>query len=321
MGGLKMVKLKKILAVVTASILMISLSACSAKKQDAAKSEQTLSIGAIGSIDVVPIVIANEKGFFKKQGVDVNFQPFKSSKDRDAAFQGGNLDGIIFDEVAACLYQNGGFNVKITGVTDGDFMLIANSKSGIKSIGDIKGKSIAISEKTAIEYTLDQILEKNSLDPKDIKKSMVPAVPTRLEMLRNNKVDAALLPEPFATIAIKDGGVLLGSASKLASYPSVTGFTQKSIDGKGNEIRAFYKAYNEAVDYINSTPISEYEDIVMKTVGYPDDMKGRITLPKFRKNILPSEVEIKTAIDWTSRNGLIKESLSSKDLVNDIGIK
>lgn len=316
-----MVKLKKILAVVTASILMISLSACSAKKQDAAKSEQTLSIGAIGSIDVVPIVIANEKGFFKKQGVDVNFQPFKSSKDRDAAFQGGNLDGIIFDEVAACLYQNGGFNVKITGVTDGDFMLIANSKSGIKSIGDIKGKSIAISEKTAIEYTLDQILEKNSLDPKDIKKSMVPAVPTRLEMLRNNKVDAALLPEPFATIAIKDGGVLLGSASKLASYPSVTGFTQKSIDGKGNEIRAFYKAYNEAVDYINSTPISEYEDIVMKTVGYPDDMKGRITLPKFRKNILPSEVEIKTAIDWTSRNGLIKESLSSKDLVNDIGIK
>lgn len=316
-----MIKLKKILSAVTASILMVSLSACSSTKQTETTSKQTLNIGAIGSIDVVPIVIANEKGLFKKQGVEVNFQPFKSSKDRDAAFQGGNLDGIICDEVAVCLYQNADFDVKITGVTDGDFMLIANSKSGIKSISDIKGKSVAISEKTAIEYTLDQILEKNSIQPKDVKKSMVPAVPTRLEMLRNNKVDAALLPDPFATLAIKDGGILLGSASKLASYPSVTAFTQKSIDEKSNEIKAFYKAYNEAVDYINSTPISEYEAIVMSTVGYPDDMKGKIALPKFRKSTLPSEAEIKTAIEWTTKNGLINKSLSPKDLINDIGIK
>lgn len=316
-----MIKLKKILSAVTASILMVSLSACSSTKQTETTSKQTLNIGAIGSIDVVPIVIANEKGLFKKQGVEVNFQPFKSSKDRDAAFQGGNLDGIICDEVAVCLYQNADFDVKITGVTDGDFMLIANSKSGIKSISDIKGKSVAISEKTAIEYTLDQILEKNSIQPKDVKKSMVPAVPTRLEMLRNNKVDAALLPDPFATLAIKDGGILLGSASKLASYPSVTAFTQKSIDEKSNEIKAFYKAYNEAVDYINSTPISEYEAIVMSTVGYPDDMKGKIALPKFRKSTLPSEAEIKTAIEWTIKNGLINKSLSPKDLINDIGIK
>lgn len=317
-----MLKNKKLLSLLTTSLIILSLSACSSPaKETASAPKHKLNVGAMASVDVVPIVIANEKGFFKKEGLDVNFQPFKSSKDRDAAFQAGALDGEICDEIAISLYQNADFNVKITGITDGDFMLIANPHSGIKSINDIKGKSVAISEKTSIEYTLDKILEKNSLDPKDVKKSIVPAMPTRLEMLRNNKVDAALLPEPFSTLAIKDGGILLGSASNLASYPSVTAFTQKAIDGKGTEIKAFYKAYNEAVDYINSTPISQYEDIIIKTVGYPSDMKGKITLPKFRKNALPSEDEVKSAIDWTKKNGLLKKDLNAKDVMNDIGIK
>jgi NitT/TauT family transport system substrate-binding protein len=318
---LKMTKIKKITAILTALIIVISLSACKPSKTSESTAKQTLNFGAIGSVDVVPIVIASEKGFFKDEGLDLNFQMFKSSKDRDAAFQAGTLDGIICDEVAICLYQNADFDVKITGVTDGDFMLIANAASGIKSIKDIKGKSAAISEKTAIEYTLDKVLEKNSLNAEDVKKTIVPAIPTRLEMLRNNKVDTALLPEPFASLAIKDGGVLLGSASSLASYPSVISFTQKSIDSKSSEIKAFFKAYNKAVDYINKTPVSEYEDTIIKTVGYPEDMKGSITLPKFRKNVLPPKEEVKAVIDWAKGKGLVSKELDPGKLMNDIGVK
>jgi len=320
MGGLKILSYKKIFAIITSSIFITTLTACSPSKNTESFSKQTLSFGAMGSVDAVPFVIANEKGFFKEKGVDVNFQIFKNSKDRDAALQAGKLDGIIGDEVAVCLYQNANFDVKITGVTDGDFMLIANGKSGIKSIGDINGKSVAISEKTAIEYTLDKILEKNSLKPEAIKKSIVPPIPTRLEMLRNNNVDAALLPEPFSSLAIKDGGILLGSARSIGVYSSITAFTQKSIDAKSKDIKAFYRAYNKAVDYINTNAITEFEDIIIKTVGYPNDMKGKLKLPKFRKNILPSEAEVKEAIDWTKNNGLVKKNLDPKSLMNDIGV-
>lgn len=305
-------------------MLLVSLTACSYSNQEPksgpGKQLQTLNFGAIGSVEVIPIIIADEKGYFEEEGIDVNFQPFKSAKDRDAAFQSGTLDGIICDEVAMALYRNAGFDVKLTGLTDGNFMLIANPSSGIKSISEMKGKSVAISEKTCIEYTLDTILEKNSLDPKDVQKSMVPAIPTRLEMLRNNKVDAALLPEPFSTLAIKDGGTLLGSANELGIYTSVTAFTQKAINNKSAEIKAFFKAYNKAVDYVNDTPISEYEDIIIKTVGYPEDMKGKIELPRFRKNMLPEEAEIQSVIDWASRNNLLKKELKPSDLMSNIGI-
>lgn len=318
-----MMKFKKMLTLFSASLLVVSMSACSATKEKTNTSNtkmQTLNIGAISSVDVVPIVIADVKGYFKKQGLEVKFQTFKSPSDRDAALQAGNLDGLICDEIGICLYQNGGLDVKITGVTDGNFILVAGADSGIKDIKSVKGKSVAISEKTSIEYTLDKILEKNSMKPTDVIKTIVPAIPTRFEMLRNKKVDLALLPEPFATLAIKEGGIAIESASKLGTYPSVTAFTQKSIDNKNSEIKAFYKAYNETVNYINSTPVSEYEDIVIKTVGYPQEMKGKINLPKFRQNILPTEDGLKAVIDWTTNKGLIKKVFNPKDLMNSIGV-
>ena len=319
-----MKKFSKIIIICLAVMLLVSLTACSSSNQGgeikAEKLVKTLNFGAIGSVEVIPIIIADEKGYFEKESINVNFQSFKSAKDRDAAFQSGNLDGIICDEVAITLYQNADFDVKITGLTDGNFMLIANPDSGIKSINEMKGKSVAISEKTCIEYTLDTLLEKNALEPKDIKKSMVPAIPTRLEMLRTNKVDAALLPEPFSTLAIKDGGILRGSANDSGIYTSVTAFTQESINSKSAEIKAFFKAYNQAVDYVNSTPISQYEDTIIKIVGYPEDMKGKIELPDFRKNVLPEEEEIKAVIDWAAKNNLLKKELDPKDLMSNIGI-
>ncbi|WP_202707789.1 ABC transporter substrate-binding protein [Sporosalibacterium faouarense] len=314
--------MKKVLMILVSCLLILSLSACSSSNETKGTdtSSQSLNIGAISSVDAIPIIMATENGYFEDEGITVNFQPFKSAKDRDAAFQGGNLDGIICDEIAVSLYQNADFDVKITGVTDGDFMLIANPKSEIKTLDDVIGKSIAISEKTCIEYTLDKILEKNGMNPNDIEKSMIPPVPTRLEMLRNDKVDVALLPEPFSSLAIKDGGILLGSAMEQGFYPSVTTFTQESIDTKADEIKAFYRAYNEAVDYINNTPIYEYEDIIIEIVGYPEEMKGEIKLPTFRKNELPSKDEIQSVIDWATQNDLINKDLKPEDLLDNIGI-
>lgn len=311
---------KGVLVVAVLSALALVLTGCSAKVTDKGPLP-TLKIGAVSSVDIVPIVIAQEQGYFTAAGVNVTFEPFKSAQDRDAAFQSGALDGIICDEIAICLYQNAGFDVKITGITDGDFMLVAGPTSGIKTVQDLKGKSVAISEKTAIEFTLDSILANNGLQPGDVTKTVVPAVPTRLELLLNNKVDAALLPEPFSSSAVSSGCTLLGSASQLATYPSVVAFSQPTIAAKNAEIAAFFKGCNRAADYINSTPIAEYEATVMQAAGYPDTMKGKIVLPKFRQNALPPEAEVQSAIDWATNKGLLTKPLTPRDVMVTIPAK
>jgi NitT/TauT family transport system substrate-binding protein len=305
---------KKALTALLILLLLLPLAACSA----AGKTGKTLTIGALSSIDVMPFVIADQQGYFKKAGVDFKLELFKSAKDRDAAFQAGTLDGICCDEVAVCIYQNAGTDLKITGMTDGEYVLVAGKGSGIKSLADIKGKSVAISEKTLIEYTLDTILTKSGMLAADVKKTAVPAVPTRLEMLNAGKLDAALLPEPYATLAINDGGIKLASATGIGLYPSVIAFTSSVITARHSDIAAMYKAYNDAVDYLNSTPIASYEDLLIKTVGYPEDMRGKIVLPKFTKDNMPKQGDLQAVIGWAAAKGLCQASLDPKKLVSDV---
>jgi len=315
-----MIKIRKMIAVLCTAAIAMSLAACTAVTGNE-EAMNTLTVGLLPGTDAIPFIIAKEKGFFEKQGIEVKLEVFKSAKDRDAAFQSGALDGVATDEVAVTLYQNGGFDVKITGITDGDFILVAGKGSSIKSIDDLKGKKIAISEKTVIEYTLDKLLEMNSINPDEVDKVAIPAIPTRLEMLKNNQVDAALLPEPFSTFAIKEGAIMINSAYREGRYPNVFVFTQKSIDAKGKEISKFYKAYEEAVEYVNNTAIAEYEDIVIKTIGYPEEMRGKIELPEFRESVIPADSDLQLAIDWSVKKGLIKDNLKPSNMVSKIRAK
>lgn len=276
---------------------------------------KTIRFGAVNSIDVVPFVVAQQLGFFKKQGLDVKLDLFKSPKDRDAAFVSGGLDALVCDEIAMCIYRNAGIDVKITGKTTGDFMLIAGKNSGIKTVQGLKGKSVAISEKTSIEYTLDQILAKSNLAAADVTKQMVPQIPARLELLNSGKVDAALMPEPYATMALQSGGILLGSAGKLSVYPSVTAFTGEMLKNSAGSVKAFYSAYDAAVTYINRTPLKTFEDVLIQTAGYPADMKNAIKMPKFEKNHLPSLKELNSVIKWAAQYKLINPTAKAEDFL------
>nr|WP_319487683.1 MetQ/NlpA family ABC transporter substrate-binding protein [uncultured Caproiciproducens sp.] len=302
--------------------LLIFSSGCapqSAVSSSAGGSEEPIiRIGMMSSSDVIPFVLINENGLADKYKFLLDLEVFASAKDRDAALQAGELDGVLTDYIGVCMYQNAGFDVKITGITDGDYILVAGKNTGIKNISQIKGKSIAISEKTLIEYTLEDILTNNKMTDNDVVKEVVPKIPDRLELLRNNKIDLGLLPEPFATLALNDGAVSLGSANQFGLYPAVSAFSQTALDSKSDAIHNLYKAYNEAVDYMNHTDIRKYEKTVIKAVGYPEEMVGKITVKQFRTSKLPTKQEVEAAIQWASKKGLCKPTLQYGQMVYDV---
>ncbi len=327
--------LKKSLLKITAlaCITALFLTGCSAKKESAqdqaglqesttkAEDEVLLRIGMMSSSDVIPFVLINEKGLADKYQLELQLETFSSAKDRDAALQAGELDGVITDYIGICMYQNANLDVRITGITDGDYILMAGKNTGISDISQIKGKSIAISENTLIDYTMDQILQNNGLASDDVVKEIVPRIPDRLELLRNDKIDLGLMPEPFATIALKDGAVFLGSANAIGLYPAVSAFTVDALEEKSAAIKKFYLAYNEAVDYMNQTDLSEYEETVIKAVGYPEEMKGKIEVKAFRTSTLPPREDVEDAIAWASARGLCSADLTYDQLVYDVNTK
>ncbi|HBQ87794.1 MAG TPA: ABC transporter substrate-binding protein, partial [Syntrophomonas sp.] len=73
---------------------------------------------------------------------------------------------------------------------------------------------------------------------------------TRLEMLQGGKIDAAILPEPLAGVAIKNGAKVLNSTDQMANKAGAIAFTAKSLQESPDEIKAVFKAYNDAVEYL-----------------------------------------------------------------------
>lgn len=314
-------KIKKLLATFMALTMVGTMAGCAKTETEEVKETKKLSFGAMSSIDIVPIVIAQEKGYFAEEGLELDFQTFTAAKDRDAALQAGELDGVIADEIGISIYQNSGIDMKITGQTNGAWTLVVGKDSGIESLKDLKGKKMAISENTMIDYLSDYIAEENGLNSSDIEKVAIPAMPARLEALRNKQVDAAILPAPFNDIAIADGGKGLATIDNSDIMISAIGFLQDQIDNNEDAIKAFFAGYNKAVEYMKNTDIKEYEDIVISTVGYSEDAKGNIVLPELNTNYLPDVDKVQAVFDWSKNNGIISEDLKAEDVIVDKFIK
>lgn len=314
-------KIKKVIALAMTAVMTASMVACGSKKEEGQIEKAKLTVGVMGSIDAVPLVIAKENGYFEEEGIDLDLQIFKAAKDRDAALQAEELDGVLCDETAISIYQNSDIDMKITGTTNGSWTLVAGKDSGITNLSDLKNKKVGISENTMIEYLADDIALSNGLQVSDIEKVAIPAMPARLEALKNNQIDAAILPAPFNDTAIADGGVEITKIYNKDIMISVTAFLQEIIDKDAKAIKGFYNAYNKAIEFINSNDISKYEDIIITTVGYSEDMRGNIVLPEFKINYLPAEENVQSVLEWAKEKGLLTKDIKAKDVMSDVGIK
>ena len=314
--------MKKLLVLIIC-LGLLAVTGCTSDTQQSADnsknaSDTTLKIGLMPDIDSIPFIIAEEKGFFKEEGVNVELQHFKSAMDRDSALQSGNLDGGVSDMLAAGFAKDGGFDVKMTSMTDGNYCLVAGTANNVQSIKDMKGQNISVSKNTIIEFVLDQMLMQNQMTEADINKTVIPQIPTRLEMLQNGKLDAAVLPEPMGSIAIKNGCHLINSSEEMQINPGVMVFTNDSLQNKSEEIKAMYRAYNKAVEYLNNTPQEEYMDLVIEKAGLPPATKDALTMPKYHEAALPSKDAWEKSIKWLNQKGLVKETYSYDDMVSDI---
>lgn len=312
--------MKKIIAVMIIGLVALMLGGCANKKDNTPPKSgqlQNITIGLMPDVDSIPFIIAQEKGFFKEEGLEVTLKPFKSAVDRDSALQSGNLDGVVSDMLAEAFAKTGGFDTVITSLTTGSYKVVINKDEKITSIQQLKGKDVAISKNTIIEYVTDRVITESGLNSNDINKVFIPQIPTRLEMLQNSKITAATLPEPMATVAVENGAKILKSSDQLGIYPGVMIFTSKAVNGKEKEIRAMYRAYNKAISYLAKEPIENYIDLVIDKGGFPSGVKGTLVLPAYQKPAAPKPKDIEDVMTWLQERQLIQKGFSYQELVDD----
>jgi len=275
-----------------------------------------LQIGLMPTMDSVAIATAYELGFFSEHGVQVELIPFSSARDRDSAFQAGVLDGATVDLVAVGLFNAGGVPARATSVTTAHFTLIGQPQ--YENLESLANGIVMISYNTAIDFVMDQMLRTYGLPHNHIVREEVGNIPARFEMVRTGQAEAALISEPFATMAVADGLSVISDTFQIDFNPFVLAFSLDVIENRADDLHAFYLAYDEAVEFLNSNPIEAHLDIIIDIIGFPEAAVDYIQLPTFLPSAVPSDEIVENARQWLVDRELISENINLADFTHEV---
>lgn len=128
-----------------------------------------------------------------------------------AAQTGGSLDVGWMAETPLIFAQAAGSPVKVVAVSktvDGGgspYALVVKPDSPIRSIADLKGKSVSFMKGTVLHYFVARLLDKQGLSLRDIKTVQATGFGTGL--LDKGSADAITIGEPYLTQALDAGKV------------------------------------------------------------------------------------------------------------------
>jgi NitT/TauT family transport system substrate-binding protein len=175
-----------------------------------------IRVGILTSTTDAPLWIADRYGYFKDEGLSVQFVTFSSGEQMIAPLSTGQLD-VGGGSAAASLYNAVARGADVRLVADlgsdppgyGFNQMIVRAdlvKSGkYKSIKDAKGLTIATNALGSPSSTqLVKFLAKGGLTVDDVKHIYLPYTQHEVA-LKNGSLDLASTIEPFATDAIKSG--------------------------------------------------------------------------------------------------------------------
>ena len=278
---------------------------------------ETLNVGVAGTISDGPFFVADKEGYFKQEGLDVNFIRFDSAAKMMAPLGAGQLD-VGGGATSAALFNAAKRDVNIRIVADkarnspgNGFQAILVRKdlydSGkIRSFADLKGARIAISAKGNSEEFLVQVaLAKGGLKLSDIDEEYM-GFGEHIPAMANKAIDASLTTEP-TTSFIEAAGTAVKLAGVDQFYPNF----QTAV--------TFYGA-----DFISKKPEEAKKFMVALIRGmrfYLDGLKGGHIAGPNADKLIPILQEYGTVKDAKLLRSLVVNGIDPDGRVNEDSLK
>lgn len=279
-------------------------------------------IGTLTTEDALPLWVAERDGLFKKAGLEVSITVFQSAQERDAALTAGAIDGFMGDMIAAVALRAGGVPVKVTtimlGATpkEGRFGIVVAPGSKITSLEQLADVPVATSSGTIQEYVLDGLMGQAGMSLDQVKKEEVKKVPVRFELLMTGKLQAAALPEPFLSLAEKQGATLIADDTEGANLSqTVLVFSEKYLDDAvgAAAVEQVLGVWDEAVAVVNKDPGS-FRALLVEKARIPKPLESTYAVNTYPKHQLPGEDQVSDVLSWMKGAGLLTKDVTYADL-------
>lgn len=261
-----------------------------------------ITVGILSAADDVTVQIAEDKGFFKQQGLNVKTVVLPSTNSATTGLLSHTLDFTTENYVGMFTEEHlvPGLNLRI--VADNDqaspnlYVLLVAKNSGITSMAQLKGKKVAF---PALGFNFGSMAADIQMAPYHLTSSAFTTVPLPFSdaqtALAKGTVDAAFTTEPFITISEASTGdrVLEDMLSgPLAGFPvSCWGTTESFTQKYPKTVAAFQRAMQQAVALAASDPSYVRSELPRLIPTMKPSLAKVITLPTFNSTLTVSRMQ------------------------------
>jgi len=264
---------KKIIAIILATASVFAATASG--KLDAPKDKaypKEIHIGVLAGPSGIGMarLIANPPAL--PQDVTASFEVLGSVDALLPKLVNGDIDiGILPPNVAAKLYNANPDSVVAAAVVGNGMISLVTRDGDLSSIEDLAGKTVSVAGQGATpEYVFRALLAANGVEADSVTLDFSIPTPNIAAALVSDKIEYALLPEPFATVAVingKDGERPVRRALSIKDLWSAAGF------GKDFPMTLCVARSGFARDFPELTQsfLDAYRDSIEWTVANPGD--------------------------------------------------
>jgi NitT/TauT family transport system substrate-binding protein len=239
-------------------------------------------VAVMNAVHDLPVLVARDEGFFRDEGLDIDFVTtpgmaqvttshqvkFESIFDRplDAAYNDGGIDqyrmcewGIMKRAVEADSEGLRSRKIVALGAAMSSFAIVVTRDSDAYEPEMLKDKAIAVTPNNGSHFTTLKMME-GFLAPEHIKTTSAGTMSQRLEALREGRVAAVSLMEPWISVAQKEGFRILMEAHSTRSEAA-------GDDLDGPTLAKMFRAQARAVELLEKDPTPYVRYLVAETGG------------------------------------------------------
>lgn len=207
----------------------------------------------------VPDVIAIRQGYFKQEGLEVDWRRFALGKEGRDAMIAGAIDVNSTATTPFLIGLDKGVPytaVAVNSIFCGTNHIVVRKDSDINNVGQLKGKRIGIPKGTVTEFIfLSKVVPSYGLKPGDVETPNIPDAKDRIPSLLAKAIDAATVADPFVAIAEHEGLVrVIDNFCKYDQMPFMLTVTNKILKEQPDAVVAYLRGWLRAVKLLKEEP-------------------------------------------------------------------
>jgi NitT/TauT family transport system substrate-binding protein len=279
--------------------------------------------------------IAVRRGYFEEQRVDLQQIEFRSSAESIPPLSTGQLEAGSFTPNAA-FFNALGRGIHLALALDASHIVpgtrsmpllsrLAGGAPVVRDLPDLRGVRVAHNPRgTIAEPTLERMLAEAGLGVGDLQESTYMPFPDILAALGGGTIDAAVVPEPFATIAeerglaarVRDGGDYVAGAQIAMMV-----FSERFARQQPDAARRFAVAYlRGARDYMDAMEHRRDREAVVailaESAGVAPELLDKAGYFPIRRDGRVNGDALASFADWLAEHGFVEQRPNLAALVD-----